>query len=61
MVSVWMGESGAHLVDLTKSKSARGDHFWLSPDAGVKTRDLEWKLRKTWLPLQLHKQGGGGL
>ena len=29
------------------------------------TRDamLEWKLRKTWLPLKLHKQlgGGGGL
>ena len=26
------------------------------------TRDamLEWKLRKTWLPLKLHKQAGGG-
>ena len=25
------------------------------------TRDamLEWKLRKTWLPLKLHKQAGG--
>ena len=21
---------------------------------------LEWKLRKTWLPLKLHKQGEGG-
>ena len=21
---------------------------------------LEWKLRKTWLPLKLHKQAGGG-
>ena len=27
------------------------------------TRDamLEWKLRKTWLPLKLHKQGGRGV
>ena len=26
--------------------------------AGVGTSDLEWKLRKTWSPLQLHKHGG---
>ena len=59
MFSVWMGESHAHLADLTymQSKSACDEHFWLSPTAGVGTRNLEWKLRKTWLPLQLHKQG----
>ena len=53
-----------------RSRSACGGDFWLSPTAGegggvdiefFLTRDamLEWKLRKTWLPLKMHKQGRG--
>ena len=49
-----------------RSRSACCGDFWLSPIAGGAegediefslTRDamFEWKLRKTWLPVKLHK------
>ena len=48
-VSLWWG-----LLTIANCWGEGGKEFSLTRDAM-----LEWKLRNTWLPLKLHKQGRG--